>query len=96
MHKESESGRRVSGRQAEAESRSRHREQLEFLFGWNFLDVSGMARAAAGKVGSGHPVQDLGLQDREGRLWPAHRIPMVCSSEHPLPWCSAWKGSMIK
>lgn len=40
MHKESESGRRVSGRQAEAESRSRHREQLEFLFGWNFLDVS--------------------------------------------------------
>lgn len=78
MHKESESGRRVSGRQAEAESRSRHREQLEFLFGWNFLDVSGMARAAAGKVGSGHPVQHLGLQDREVGLWPAHRH---------FPWC---------
>lgn len=50
MHKESESGRQVSGRQTEAGSRSIHREQLEFVFCWNFLDVSGLARAGIGKV----------------------------------------------
>lgn len=54
------SGRRVRGQQTEAESRSRHREQLEFLFGWNFLDVSRLARAAAVKESSGHTAKDLG------------------------------------
>lgn len=42
----------MGGRQRQ-ESHSRHREHPEVLFGWNFLDVSGLARPAIGKVGSG-------------------------------------------
>lgn len=50
-----EPGRRTRGRQTEARKLWQLREHLQVLGGWNVLDVSGLARAAVGKVGPGHP-----------------------------------------
>ena len=62
----------MGGRQRQ-ESHSRHREQLEVLFRWNFLDVSGWARAAVGKVGLGCAVEDLDHQGKALRLQPTQQ-----------------------
>lgn len=73
VQRASESGRQLSGRQTEAESRSKHGEHREALFGWNFLDLSGLARAATGTIGLGQPVKGLGHQGKEVRHWPTHQ-----------------------
>lgn len=96
MHKGSASGRRVSGRQAEARSRGRHREQLELLSGWNFLDASGMAEQQLERLARATLRRTWASKRRRLGSGQHAGISHAVCLRTPLPLVFRTEGSMIE